>query len=185
VRNVALGILLVAASGCAALPAKSTCAGSVELPVEFAGLFVPAEDEALLQSAKGAPGAGSLCKGKVYVAGNNSRLTLYRAWNSTNPGSRMGKWWAFYLPAGKVSQYRADYEICYEWSPLDKLTHCRLRPGAKVVVGTGQSARCSQYLTYPPSAAKQVFIEDSSTVLSDCTDYDLLFNWSAVVEEAK
>ncbi len=159
---------------------NSACVGSVALPGEFAGQFKPVEDEALLSAAKGAPNAGSLCDGKVYVTGDSVDITVYRAWNSTNPGSRMGKWWAFYRPDGKVAQYRTDYEICYQWSPLDKLTHCRIKAGTKVVIGTGQSAKCSEYLTHPPSAAKQIYIDDASSALSDCRDYDLVFSWKPV-----
>jgi hypothetical protein len=109
-------------------------------------------------------------------------VTVYRSWNSTNPGSRLGKWWTFYRPDGKIAQYRSDYEICYEWSPLDKLVHCKLKPGTKVVVGTGQSIRCSKYLSYSSSTAKQIYIENSSLTLSDCRDYDLLFSWRPVNE---
>ncbi len=163
-----------------AQPANDVCTGSAELPAEFAGLLKPAEDETLLGSARGAPNAGSLCEGKVYVTGDAVNITVYRAWNSTNPNSRMGKWWAFYRPSGKVAQYRSDYEICYEWSPLDKLTQCRIKAGKKVVVGTGQSAKCSPYLTYPTSAAQQIYIEDASSAVSDCEDYDLVFNWKLV-----
>jgi len=163
-----------------AQPANNACVGSPALPAEYAGQFKPAEDETLLSAAKGAPDAGSLCDGKVYVTGDDVDITVNRAWNSTNPGSRMGKWWAFYRPDGKVAQYRSDYEICYQWSPLDKLTRCRIKAGTKVVIGTGQSAKCSEYLTYPPSAAKQIYIDNASSALSDCRDYDLIFSWKPV-----
>jgi len=158
------------------------CLGAVELPAEFVGLFEAVEDAALLHSVLGAPNAGMLCQGKVYKATQDLDVTIYRAWNSTNPNSRLGKWWAFSRPNGKVAQYRYDYEICYQWSPLDKLTQCHLNAGTKLVVGTGQSAECSQYLTYPASAALQIYIEDSSPSVSDCSDYDAQFNWRPVGE---
>jgi hypothetical protein len=180
-KHVSIILIVLAQCGYAGL-SFSACPGSVELPPEVAGQFEPVADDALLSSAKGAPNAGALCDGKVYAAGKKIDVTLYRAWNSTNPGSRMCKWWAFIRPDGKVAQYRADYEICYQWSPLDKLTHCRIKAGARIVVGPGQSASCSQYLTYPASAAKQVYIDDASSALSDCKDYDLLFNWKPAVE---
>ena len=163
-----------------AQPANDACVGSPALPAEFAGRFKLAEDETLLSAAKGAPDAGSLCAGNVYMTGDNVDITVYRAWNSTNPGSRMGKWWAFHRPSGKVAQYRSDYEICYQWSPLDKLTRCRIKAETKVVIGTGQSARCSEYLTYPPSAARQIYIDNASSALTDCRDYDLVFSWKPV-----
>jgi hypothetical protein len=70
-----------------------------------------------------------------------------------------------------------DDEICYQWSPLDKLSGCLLRPGVDVVVGTGQSAKCSEYLSYPVSAAQQVYIKNASSAVSDCRSYDGKFSW--------
>jgi hypothetical protein len=152
------------------------------LPVKVAALFEAVEDEALLKSALGEPNKGMLCQGKVYRLKKDAVVVLYRAWNSTNPQSRLGKWWAFDRPNGKVARYRTDYQICYQWSPLDKLTHCILKGGAEVVVGTGQSAECSQYLIYPASVALQAYIEDAASSVSDCRDYDALFSWQPVSE---
>nr|WP_202819722.1 hypothetical protein [Thaumasiovibrio subtropicus] len=89
----------------------------------------------------------------------------------------MGSWWAWEKPAGSVSQYREDYEICYQWSPLDRLVVCDLKPGSKVVVGPGQSAQCSEYLTYPQSNKQQVYIENAATVMENCRYYGDAFNW--------
>jgi hypothetical protein len=176
-KKIAIALVSLMLCGCGSVFATDVCPGTVDVPAEFAGQFKPAVDDALLASAVGAPNAGSLCQGKVYVvSGNDVGVTVYRAWNSTNQGSRLGKWWAFYRPNGKVSQYRSDYEICYQWSPLDKLTQCKLKTGTKVVIGTGQSATCSQYLTYPTSAAKQIYL-DNSTAVYNCEDYDLVFSW--------
>ncbi len=160
--------------------AITQCPGSTDLPMELADKFEAFEDAALLKSALGQPKKGGLCQGQVYKSKDNANVTIYRAWNSTNPNSKMGKWWAFQMPEGKVSRYRSDYEICYQWSPLDKLTHCTLKGDVKLVIGTGQSAECSQYLTYPASAEKQIYIEDASTSLSDCATYDGEFSWKAV-----
>jgi len=158
------------------------CPGNTDPPIEFADKFEAVEDTALLETALGQPKDGKLCQGQVYKAKENTHVTVYRAWNSTNPNSKMGKWWAFQSPEGKVSQYRSVYEICYQWSPLDKLTHCTLKSDVKIVIGTGQSAECSQYLTYPASAEKQIYIEDASISLSDCATYDGEFSWKAVME---
>ncbi len=38
----------------------------------------------------------------------------------------------------------------------------------KIVIGTGQSAECSPHLSYPASAARQIYIEDASTKVKDC-----------------
>ena len=176
-KRIAIALLALIMSGYGGASAGDDCKGSVDVPAEFAGLFKPEVDDALLNSALGTTNAGSLCQGKVYVVSSDDvGVRIYRAWNSTNPGSRLGKWWAFYRPNGKVSQYRSDYEICYQWSPLDKLTQCKLKSGTKLVVGTGQSATCSQYLTYPASAAKQIYL-DNSTAVYNCQDYDLVFSW--------
>jgi hypothetical protein len=47
----------------------------------------------------------------------------------------------------------------------------------KVVVGPGQSADCSEYLSYPASAAKQVYIEDASAQVLNCVAYEGDFSW--------
>lgn len=156
------------------------CPGNTDLPDDFAGMFEPIEDEPLLESALDISNKGKLCQGKAYMAKQNVDITIYRAWNSTNPNSRLGQWWSFSRPDGKVSQYRTDFEICYQFSPLDKLTHCNLKEGTKLVVGTGQSVKCSDYLTYPTSATQQIYIEDAQSWLLNCTDYDGLFSWNPI-----
>ena len=156
--------------------AKPQCIGTTDLPPNLANEFNVVEDSALLEEALGKPLKGRLCQGRVYESSSN-QVTIFRAWNSTNPGSQFGEWWAFSIPAGNVAQYREDYEICYQWSPLDKMTKCTLTKGAKIVVGTGQSAECSQYLTYPVSAAQQVFLVDASTFVSNCETFDDQFKW--------
>ncbi len=163
---------------------QNICAGTNGLPIEYAGAFDEVVDEALLSRAVGDASKGGLCQGKVYSSKKDVIVPVYRAWNSTNPNSRFGKWWAFNLPDGKIAQYRSDYEICYQYSSLDKLTHCKLKANTKVVVGTGQSAMCDAYLTYPISTAKQIYVEidAQSPSVIDCKDYDGLFNWKLVTD---
>jgi len=188
-KRLLITLPLIALCGCAAITDRlveqppGECLGNPELPAELLASFDPVEDEALLSAALGAPKKGGLCQGRVYKTKEDVEITLYRAWNSTNLKSRLGAWWAFDRPDGKVSKYRSDYAICYEWSPLDKLTHCNLKAGTKLVVGTGQSARCSQYLTYPSSEAKQIYLENASESISDCRDYDARFSWEPPVKE--
>lgn len=158
------------------------CPGNTKLPAKLTDKFDPIEDEDLLQMALGQPEKGGLCQGQVYQTKTNTHVMVYRAWNSTNPNSKMGNWWAFQIPEGKVSQYRSDYEICYQWSPLDKLTHCTLKANAKIVIGTGQSAECSSYLSYPASTKTQIYIRDPATSVADCTSYDGEFSWKATTE---
>jgi hypothetical protein len=159
------------------------CLGDTELPIEHSKKFVKIEDTELLAQTLGQPNAGKLCQGQVYQAKENTQVILFRAWNATNPNSQLGNWWAFKSPRGQTAQYRSDYEICYQWSPLDKLTHCTLKAGAKVVLGTGQSAVCSEYLTYPVSAKKQVYLADAKADLTDCRSYNGEFSWQAVISQ--
>lgn len=183
VAFVALGVLHGCANNSvqpateATVPPAQTCVGSTALPPSLAASFEPVDDGALLAKAIGQAGQGLLCQGQVYQSKVDAPVVLFRAWNSTNPHSEFGNWWAFGKPDGKVADYRKDYEICYQWSPLDMLVQCTLKPGTRVVVGTGQSAQCSQYLTYPVSAAQQVFIDNPGPVMSDCTTYTGEFNW--------
>ena len=157
--------------------AVSVCEGSVELAPHLAEHFTAIEDAELLNQALGEPEQGKLCQGQVYEVNPDAKLTIHRAWNSTNPYSQFGKWWAFDQPAGKVADYREDYEICYQWSPLDKLVSCELKAGTKVVVGNGQSAKCSQYLTYGTSEAQQIYLVDAEAALTACEVLDAEFSW--------
>ena len=160
----------------------STCLGTVALPPEMKDLFEPVEDKTLLSLALGQPEKGGLCQGKVYQAKTTIDLTLFRSWNSTNTGSRIGKWWSLNKPTGEVSKYRHNYEICYQWSPLDKLTQCKLKAGAVIVLGTGQSAFCSDYLSYPVSGVQQIYIDDPASV-AICHDSNANFLWQASGEQ--
>ncbi len=179
-----------ALAGCAAppppvsvAPTVTTCIGDSEPPAALAGKLQPIDDPALLAAALGAPGKGGLCQGRAYQVKADTSITLYRGWNSTNPNSRLGKWWAATNIAGSVAQYSHDYEICYQWSPLDKATECQFRAGTKLVIGTGQSAECSKYLSYPVSASKQVFLSKATDDNSGCADFDGQFSWQPVAAD--
>lgn len=99
--------------------------------------------------------AGKLCKAKVFEV--VSPVTVWRVWNKSKAYTEKGQWWSFSRPKGPVSQYRHDNEICPEWSDLDMLTSCKLKVGARIAVGPGQSAKCLS-VTYPKSAVNQVFV---------------------------
>lgn len=161
---------------------NSNCIGTVSIPAEYTDRFTETEDPQLLAESLGSPDQGKLCQGKVYTLKKDKTITIYRAWNSTNPNSRFGQWWSFSKPSGKVAQYRTDYEICYQWSPLDKLVECRLKSGSEIVVGTGQSASCSQYLQYPTSESLQIYLKNADDNLSSCNDYDALLDWQKTVK---
>lgn len=187
-KRLFVALILTALGGCSDIqlaeqtpPAQSAavtdCVGSDSLPAGLKTKFQTVDDPALLNQALGEPDKGGLCQGQVYESKTQTSVTLYRAWNSTNPNSQFGHWWAFSKPSGQVTTYRADYAICYQWSPLDKLVTCTLKPGTRVVVGTGQSAQCSQYLTYPVSAAQQIYIDNAQNALADCRNYSAEFSW--------
>lgn len=187
-RNLLVSVLLLTLYGCSSYQTQSgventtdtQCVGSTQLPDQIAQHFEAIDDTVLLESALGDQNEGKLCQGQVYRSKENSSVVFFRAWNSTNQNSQFGQWWAFNQPAGKVAQYRSDYEICYQWSPLDKLVKCTLKPNTKVVVGTGQSALCSEYLSYAVSAQQQIYIEDASESLMNCTVFDGVFSWKAL-----
>lgn len=168
-----------------AMPASSAsvstaaCIGENSLPAQVAASFVEVQDAALLAQAVQPAGKGGLCQAKVYQS--TEPVMIYRAWNSTNPGSRIGSWWAFKKASGSVSQYRRDYEICTQYSPLDRLAQCKLKTGSLIVVGTGQSAQCDQYLTYPASASRQIYMpkEAANSSVNNCEDFDAEFAWKA------
>mgnify|MGYP000199720540 CR=1 FL=1 len=185
-KNTFMSLMAISLYGCASHYAESeaqtsvinnACIGSTHLTKGFSDKFDAIIDTQLLSSALGSPNKGKLCQGQVYKSKEGSEVKLYRAWNSTNPNSQFGNWWAFEAPSGEIAKYRSDYEICYQWSPIDTLVSCTLKPETKVVIGTGQSAECSDYLTYPVSATQQIYIENASSALSNCTGFKGEFSW--------
>lgn len=157
---------------------NNNCIGSTTPPAHLQGQLVAITDDALLQQSLGEPEKGKLCQGQVYQT--TAPIVLYRAWNSTNPGSELGLWWATGEPQGETARYRENYEICYQWSPLDKMTQCTIATGTKLVIGNGQSAYCSQYLTYPVSEHQQVYLTDAKTATQNCVQADAVFQWQPV-----
>lgn len=163
--------------------APSECIGSTALPINLKSSFVAIDDPTLLQSALGEPTQGKLCQGQVYQATQN--VTVYRAWNSTNTRSQFGQWWAFDQPTGLTADYRSQFEICYQWSALDKMSRCTLKAGTKIVVGNGQSATCSEYLTYEVSSAQQVYIDNAKDSVGNCASFDGVMQWQPIETNAQ
>ncbi len=153
----------------------STCPGNSLPPGELVANLQQVADPDLLAKAAGEPGLGGLCDGAVYQV--LKPFTLYRAWNSTNAESELGKWWAFFKPDGAVAQYRKEYNICYQWTPLDMMTECTIKADTKIVIGPGQSAKCSQWVTHNVSAKKQVYLPDAAQHMSNCRTYRNFFDW--------
>ena len=159
-------ILILAVTGCSHIPSSApppatgidgeACVGSVATPP--AGLQ-PITNAALMGLARFASGKGGVCAGSVYSV--QAPVVLYRVFDSTNPRSKFGGWWALTPPAGPRDKYRADYAICPEWSKLDRWVSCEVRPGTEVVIGTTQSATCGATLTYPKTAENQVYVANN------------------------
>ncbi|TKC86789.1 hypothetical protein FAZ69_19245 [Trinickia terrae] len=153
-----------ALAGCAQFPSggegplveTAACTGSINVPY---GLVEVADDTLLKQVVQPA-GKGGLCDAKVFKVAQP--LTVYRVWDQANQNSQYGRWWSFNPPAGPVGTYRAANAICPEWSALNRVKQCRLKVGAEIVIGPGQSALCSNNLTYPQSATNQVFVPNDT-----------------------
>jgi hypothetical protein len=131
------------------------CAGHVE-PID--GLSVTT-DPSLVNQASGGPGRGALCTGEAFVA--TKPVTVYRVWDKSKGYTQLGRWWSFDKPAGPRDAYRGANAICPEWSPLDVVSECRLKPGSHVVVGPGQSVQC-QSTSYPASPTNQVYVPNDA-----------------------
>jgi hypothetical protein len=129
------------------------CVGSVAASV--AGMS-ESSNAALLNKAQFQTGKGGVCSAKVFSV--TEPVVLYRVFDSNNPYSKFGGWWTLKRPAGSRDDYRAANAICKEWSNLDRLISCELRPGSQVVVGTTQSAVCDDGTTYPKTAENQVYV---------------------------
>ncbi len=143
------------------------CIGQIDKPPS--GL-VETRDPALLDKALGASGKGMLCAGKVYRA--KEPVTVFRVWDSSKAYTLYGGRWSFRLPQGPRDSYRKENDICPEWSALDRMSACTLKPGAEIVVGPGQSADCA-HEKLQKSATNQVYIPNDSRqgklFVEDCT----------------
>lgn len=137
-------------------PPASACPGKIDAPAD--GLK-EVDDAALLKSALGDPGKGALCAGKVFEA--TKPITVYRVWNKAKPYTQLGRWWSFARPLGPVDAYQKANDICPEWSALDVMSECKVKVGAHIVIGPGQSATCEKS-SLPASATNQVFINNDT-----------------------
>ena len=137
-------------------PQPDGCVGQID-PVPQ-GLRAT-ENPELLKSAVGEKGKGGLCKGQVFTS--ESPIRVYRVWNAEKSYTAFGRWWSFDAPGNDREAYRKANDICPEWSALDIVHHCWLKPNVEIVVGPGQSAHCD-HETLPPSATNQVFIPNDT-----------------------
>lgn len=161
-RAVAISFSL-ALAGCANLANNAgssergidgvTCVGSVASSIE--GLS-EAANASLLSKAQMQTGKGGVCSAKVFSA--TAPVVLYRVFDAGRPHTKFGGWWSLRHPGHSKLQYRAANAICPEWSPLDRLVSCEVRPGTQIVLGTTQSAECADGSTYAKTAETPVFV---------------------------
>lgn len=145
-------------------PSSAACAGTVSA----ASGLTETDDPALLASALGKAGEGKLCSAKVFRV--TADVVAYRVWDAGNPKSRTGRWWSLARPQGPVDEYRKANAVCKAWSALDRSVTCKLKVGAKVVVGPGQSVTCDDGVVFPASPVNQVFVPDGEASLVDCSE---------------
>lgn len=161
-RAVAISFSLVL-SGCANLANNAgssergidgvPCVGSVATFVE--GLS-EAGNASLLAKAQMPTGKGGVCSAKVFSA--TAPVVLYRVFDASKPYTKFGGWWSLKRPGNSKPDYRAANAICPEWSNLDRLVSCEVRPGTQIVLGTTQSAECADGSIYSKTAENQVFV---------------------------
>ena len=165
-QSAAIVLFAATLAGCATAPAPMAspggsndgvdglaCIGDI---VAAAPGLVEAPNPPLVAQAQRLSGNGYLCSARSYVV--TQPVRLYRLIDSTQPYSKLGSFWSFERPTGTRDDYRAKFAICKQWSQLDRLLSCDVRPGSMIVVGTTQSADCGDGITYAKTAANQVFV---------------------------
>ncbi len=137
-----------------------------DAPLPAALQLVP--DAPVPPAAEGAGGAGGICRARVYEA--REPIAVHRLWDASR-GNDMRHWWTLRPPAGSRADYRHAYAVCESWNALDRAVTCTLKAGARVAIGTGQSAACAQ-ASYPKSPVQQVYVpadpRDGGLPLEDC-----------------
>ncbi len=146
-----------------AAAAADGCFGPAEVPIGLER----ASDATIPEKAVGKAGEGRLCRAEAYRT--KVPIPVTRVWDAANPDSRLGRWWGPTKARGPVAEYRRTYAICAEWSALDRTVACTVKPGALVIVGTSQSAKCNDGTVYPASAVVHLFVPDPAASLVDCS----------------
>lgn len=117
------------------------------------------DDVALLDTVRLPAGKGGLCSGATYVA--RKPVRVWRLWDGSRPWTAYGGWWALGAPLPPRERYREAHAICPDWSALDRLIVCELKPGAVVAIGPTQSADCGA-ARLPPTAHTQVYVQNQA-----------------------
>ncbi len=156
----AIAALALGLAGCANLGTGvdgQACVG--QLPAAVVGLS-PTANSDLLAKAQLPVRQGGVCVAAVYAVA--VPVAVFRVYDGSRPSSAYGAWWSLTRPSGSRDQYRAQNAICPEWSALDRLIACQLKPGTAVVLGTTQSAVCKDQSEYPQTASIQVFVANDT-----------------------
>ena len=128
----------------------------------------------------GAEGEGKLLNGKLFKTMYD--VTVYRAYNSFNPYSPLGKWWTFEPIEGSVSTYRVNEEICVGWSPLDRMISGTLKRGSTIAYGGGQSVKCAHVFLPAQPDIKQVYIPNPEQAVENIQPPKIAeFHWVPVL----
>ncbi len=133
------------------------CVGVV--PTAVNGLM-SSQDTSLQAQAKNVTDKGGVCAAQSFVA--TTPVTVYRVYDSSRAWTAYGSWWSLTRPVGPRDEYRAKNAICKEWSSLDRLIACQVKPQSELVLGTTQSATCADGSTYPKTADIQVYLPNDS-----------------------
>lgn len=167
-QSIAIAVFL-ALSGCSTLAPEASretrgvdgvaCLGSVA--PGSAGLS-ESGSAVLLERAQMPSGKGGVCAAKVFSV--TAPVTLYRVFDSSKPYTKYGGWWSLRAPGGSKEDYRVANAICPEWSNLDRLVSCEVRPGTQLVLGTTQSAECGGGVAYAKTAEIQVYVPNDGRV---------------------
>lgn len=163
-------------------PINFPCQGNTVLPSHIAAHFELVqgkEAQKYEEQAIQPVDQGGLCNGQVYRKIDDAPVNINRAWDSTNPGGQFSNWWTFGEINGKTGAYRENYAICASYSILDMMNSCDLKKGAVIVLGPGQSAKCSKYLTYSQSAYQQVYFPNAEKHVENCQLFESYFKWKA------
>lgn len=134
-----------------------SCVGNV---ISSVNGLAESVNPALLAKARMQTGKGGVCAAKVFAA--IAPVVLYRVFDGNKPYTKFGSWWSLQHPGSSKDAYREANAICPEWSKLDRVVACEVRPGTQIVLGTTQSAQCRDGTLYAKTAAIQVFVANDS-----------------------
>ena len=122
----------------------------------------PVENPSLLGRSQRVAGGGGLCGAVAYQV--EKPVTVYRvsAW-SPDKAPNYYNWWSFENPAGSADRYRKVNVMCNEWG-VEMKTVCKLRVGALITVGFGQSyEHCDGGKSVSASPKLQVYVAGTPT----------------------